>query len=255
MPRIRSIKPEFPQSESIGRLSRDARLLFILLWTHVDDEGRARAASRMLASLLYPYDNDVPTLIDTWLDELEDEQCIRRYEHEGSHYLEVVNWRKHQKIDKPSASRLPSFDEGSPVPREASRSLAPDLVSRTLDLGPRTKTLSAAPTVGGQKDFSPREENSQAPPQTNGHAKEYPEDFEEVWREYRVVGSPNSSKADGFKRWKKLSGVDRGDCWTGIVRYAVWLGEERRKRADYPAKHLATFISERGWEPFLEEPA
>ena len=31
--RIRTIKPEFPQSESVGRLSRDARLLFILVWS------------------------------------------------------------------------------------------------------------------------------------------------------------------------------------------------------------------------------
>ena len=56
MPRIRTIKPEFPQSESVGRLSREARLLFLLLFTLVDDAGRSRAASRMLASVLYPYD-------------------------------------------------------------------------------------------------------------------------------------------------------------------------------------------------------
>ena len=43
MPRIRTIKPEFPQSETIGRLSRDARLLFLQLFTLVDDAGRARA--------------------------------------------------------------------------------------------------------------------------------------------------------------------------------------------------------------------
>lgn len=33
MARIRTIKPEFPQSETMGRVSRDARLLFIQLWT------------------------------------------------------------------------------------------------------------------------------------------------------------------------------------------------------------------------------
>jgi hypothetical protein len=71
MGRIRTIKPEFPQSQSVGRLSRDARLLFILLWTIADDAGRARASSRMLASLLYPYDDDVPKLIEGWLQELE----------------------------------------------------------------------------------------------------------------------------------------------------------------------------------------
>ncbi len=135
MARIRSIKPEFPQSESTGRLSRDSRLLFIQLWTIVDDVGRARAASRMLASLLYPYDDDAPKLIDRWLDELEREHMIRRYEVDGSIYLEVVNWLKHQKIDHPSASRLPPFRETSRGLASDSGKLAPDLGPRTLDLG------------------------------------------------------------------------------------------------------------------------
>jgi hypothetical protein len=117
MARIRSIKPEFPQSESIGRLSRDGRLLFIQLWTLVDDEGRARAASRMLASLLYPYDDDAPALIGGWLSELEDADLIRRYEVSGTTYLEIVNWLKHQKIDRPSASRIPPFSTALAKPR------------------------------------------------------------------------------------------------------------------------------------------
>ena len=107
MARIRTIKPEFPQSETIGRLSRDARLLFVQLWTIADDEGRARASSRMLASLLFPYDDDASKLIDTWLNELESEGCIQRYESEGSTYLYVCNWLKHQKIDKPSKALFP----------------------------------------------------------------------------------------------------------------------------------------------------
>jgi hypothetical protein len=120
MARIRTIKPEFPQSESIGRLSRDARLLFILLWTVADDEGRCRAASRMLASLLYPYDDDAGQLISGWLAELEQHGKVRRYEVDGSAYLEIQKWKEHQKIDKPSASKLPPFREASPNIREAS---------------------------------------------------------------------------------------------------------------------------------------
>src|SRR5262252_9843067 len=109
MARIRTIKPEFPQSESIGRLSRDARLFFILLWTIADDAGIARANSRMLASLLYPYDDTAVELIPIWLTELEDEGCVRLYEVNGSHYLDIPNWLKHQKIDHPTPSKLPTF--------------------------------------------------------------------------------------------------------------------------------------------------
>lgn len=123
MARIRTIKPEFPQSETIGKLSRDARLLFIQLWTICDDSGRTRAASRMLSSLLYPYDDDARTLIPEWLIELDKAGCIRLYEVEGNSYLEIVKWASHQKIDRPSPSKFPAFDASSRAiakPREAS---------------------------------------------------------------------------------------------------------------------------------------
>ena len=128
MARIRTIKPEFPQSESIGKLSRDARLLFVQLWTIVDDAGRTRAASRMLASLLYPYDDDARSLIDGWLDELAAGNMIRLYEADGSRYLEIVKWLEHQKIDRPSPSKLPEYTQPLARPRDDSRSLDADLV-------------------------------------------------------------------------------------------------------------------------------
>ena len=72
----------------------------------------------MLASLLYPYDNDAASLIEGWLHELEDGDLIRRYEFNESQYLEVIKWLKHQKINRPSESRLPSFRDD--VPRDFS---------------------------------------------------------------------------------------------------------------------------------------
>lgn len=107
MARIRSIKPEFQQSQSMGRVSRDARLCFILLWPQCDDSGRIRANSRMLASILFPYDLDVHDKIDSWLAELENEGCIVRYQHDGNDYLAVCHF-EHQKIDHPKASKLPA---------------------------------------------------------------------------------------------------------------------------------------------------
>lgn len=147
MARIRTIKPEFVESESIGKLSRDARLLFVLLWTFVDDAGRARASSRLLASRLYPYDEDAPDLLDDWLGELEEGGHVRRYEVEGDMYLDIPKWLKHQKIDHASLSRLPEFREEFASPRE---SVAP----HTLDLGPRTSTKDLAPigVVAGATD-------------------------------------------------------------------------------------------------------
>lgn len=145
MARIRTIKPEFPQSESIGKLSRDARLLYIQLWTIVDDAGRARAASRMLASLLYPYDDEARDLMDGWLLELERGEHIRRYDVDGSQYLEITKWLEHQKIDRPSPSRLPEYREPSTRPRDSSRGLDADLVPSTVDLVPSTSAALQPP--------------------------------------------------------------------------------------------------------------
>ena len=111
MGRIRTIKPEFPQSESMGRVNRECRLCFILLFTLADDSGRLRGNSRMLASLLYPYDDDAKKYIDSWLTDLHEEGCITRYEIDGDQYIQINKWLQHQKIDKPSPSKIPVFDD------------------------------------------------------------------------------------------------------------------------------------------------
>jgi hypothetical protein len=126
MARIRSIKPEFPQSETMGRVSRESRLLFLQLFTVADDEGRLRGNSRMLASLLYPYDDDSRDLIEGWLGELESVGAIRRYVVEGDSYIDIPNWLKHQKIDHPSKSKFPAYSEEFANIREDSRKLAWD---------------------------------------------------------------------------------------------------------------------------------
>ena len=153
--RIRTIKPEFVESESVGKLSREARLLFILLWTFVDDSGRARASSRLLASRLYPYDEDAQKKIGGWLAELEEGGHVRLYEVDGDSYLDIPKWLKHQKIDRPSPSRLPEYIEDSPDTREDSRGLDAhtlDLVPSTLDLVPSTVDLGPSTVSSADAD-------------------------------------------------------------------------------------------------------
>lgn len=107
--RIRTIKPEFWESETLGKVSREARLLFVGLFSCCDDSGRTRGNSRLLASRLYPYDEDALRLLPGWLAELQAAKCVRVYEVEGETFLDIPNWLKHQKIDKPSPSKFPEF--------------------------------------------------------------------------------------------------------------------------------------------------
>ena len=198
--RIRTIKPEFPQSETIGKLSRDARLLFIQIWTIVDDDGRARAASRMLASLLYPYDDDAPNLIEGWLTELEGVGCIRRYEVESNCYLDIPKWTIHQRVDKPSKSRLPAYFA---KPRETSRNLAPDLGPSILDLGP--KDAATPPKSFSTKDCRSAELDLLTEAINGKHAD-----------------LPDGSKADLerqlFKRGKQVLGTNAGGLIKNLLK-------------------------------------
>ena len=166
MARIRSIKPEFPQSESMGNVSRDARLTFIQLWTIADDEGRLRGNSRMLASLLFPYDDDAPALIDTWLGELEAEGCIVRYKSGAQSYVQLCNWLIHQKIDKPSKSKIPPFVEPSRIlanPLEVSSEEGIKDQGRDQGEEGTTTTDASAPAAGGGGEASPESSNLDAP--------------------------------------------------------------------------------------------
>lgn len=163
MGRIRTIKPEFCLSESMSKLSHSARLTFILLWTFVDDSGRARGSSRVLASILYPYEPAVHEQIDGWLDELIEAGCLDFYEVDGSRYVQVRNWLKHQKIDHPSASKIPPL--ANPRDRLASVRdiLALDQGSGIRDLGPMELASSVAvfsspvsASTSTKEDFAPR---------------------------------------------------------------------------------------------------
>lgn len=229
MARIRSIKPEFPQSETVGRLSRDARLLFVQLWTIADDAGRARGASRMLASLLYPYDDDAPSLIIDWLTELEAKECIRRYEVDGAQYIEIVNWLKHQKIDRPSESRLPPYREGSTNAREHSRGL-------DADLGPRTETKDQ-----DQEDTSLR---SVALPAVKVSREEQPDDWP---MDYRV----QFWDAYPRKKAKKaaIKALDRIRK-SGEVTFTRLMAGVQKIPLDAPVfiPHPATWLNDGRWD-------
>jgi hypothetical protein len=77
----------------------------------------------LLASLLYPYDGDISKKVTEWINELSEQKCLTRYEIDGNTYIEVNKWTSHQKIDRPTDSKLPPFDESSRVIANTPRTL------------------------------------------------------------------------------------------------------------------------------------
>lgn len=231
MARIRTIKPEFPLSERVGKLSRDARLLFIQLWTIADDEGRTRAASRMLASLLYPYDDDVVDLIDGWLDELERHGSIRRYKVEGSTYLEICTWLEDQKIDRPTPSRIPPYREASRGLDEPSRKNMPDLGPWTLDQDQESLRSRAVADA------------------TRPNLREA---FQDFWLAYPKRDGANP-KAPAEKVF--IAAVKAGATPDDIVAGARRCAEKEHKNIGTPyIPQAIKWLRDRRWEDYLSEP-
>jgi hypothetical protein len=116
--RIRTIKPGFFTSEDVAALSFPARLTWIGLWTYVDDAGRGKANPRLIKAAIWPLDDDVDLeQVVEILADLEREGRVLLYEVDGVDYLEVIAWRVHQRIDRPTASTIPpppGFEPPSP---------------------------------------------------------------------------------------------------------------------------------------------
>ena len=108
--RIRSIKPEFWRSDDIAALSWDDRLLFIGLWSYVDDNGVGRDEEKLIAADLFALDDDPrETLarVSRGLSKLFSTGLIDRYIVDGRPFLYVTGWEKHQRVDKPQKERYP----------------------------------------------------------------------------------------------------------------------------------------------------
>jgi hypothetical protein len=114
--RIRSIKPEFWRSLDIAAI-RDwgTRLLFVGLWSYVDDNGVGVDRFALIAADLFADDlerepSETFARVSRGLQELSELGRIVRYTVDGKQYLSIVNWAKHQRIDSPNKPRYPLPD-------------------------------------------------------------------------------------------------------------------------------------------------
>lgn len=117
------MKPTFWSDEKVGLLARDARLTFLgLISAMADDHGRLSGAAKIVRGAVYPFDEDVSTRdVEEHIEALANAGLIERYQVNGSSYIHIKNWSRHQRVDKPSPSLLPEpphtvprvVDEGS----------------------------------------------------------------------------------------------------------------------------------------------
>jgi hypothetical protein len=109
--RIRTIKPEFWTHPVMTRQSDATKLLAVGLLNYADDEGYFYAEPRMVRAALRPFDED-STIVRRGLDDLSNIGFVSVCEH-SSHGLIglVLNFKKHQRVDRPAPSKIRSFYE------------------------------------------------------------------------------------------------------------------------------------------------
>lgn len=140
MARLRTVKPEYWTDELVGQCSIAARLLFVGTWNFADDYGGLARSAKQLKAQVFPYDNiDCEPLIQ----ELLAVGLLIEYEVDGKKYLHIRGFKKHQKVEKPAAPRIPLY-ETSPTTHRPLTDPSPSSSGSSLGSGVESSRVESS---------------------------------------------------------------------------------------------------------------
>jgi len=106
MTRKRMIDPKIWEDPGFNRLSIQARLLFIGMFSNADDDGYLRGDEGSLKRLIFGFDEVKKEDMGTWIIEVEAMGSVHFFEENNEKYVHLINWEKYQKQQKDR--RIPS---------------------------------------------------------------------------------------------------------------------------------------------------
>jgi hypothetical protein len=146
--RARSIKPGFFKNEDLAALGPYPKLLFAGLWLLADRKGRLEDRPPRIKGELFPYESRTNVVL--MLKRLEESGFILRYSVNGTKYIQILNFEKHQNPHiKESDSTIPAPCD-APTQHQTStvqKLLTPD--SLFSDSGLLTPDTPPYPPQGG----------------------------------------------------------------------------------------------------------
>lgn len=246
MARIRTIKPEFWSSEQIAECSPNARLLFIGMWNFCDDAGRCKCSPNEVRMRIYPGDRCGTDAVSEWINELVTNDLIQIYEVDGQLIIQVIQWDKHQRIDRPNPSKWPP----PPVPHSPSN-------RRTLDVGregkgkegrskkevyvsPEGSNAHPKRVRGGTEAVESRE-NGELPKKTQPHEIA----FEILWNRWQWRGTPKGPRWKALEAWQKhvvAAGIDLKSVLGAAGAYCA-----QCVHTETDTCHVVTWINQKRW--------
>jgi len=117
MARIRTIKPALFTSRTVSAYSDALFRTFTGLLCYVDDKGRGEDDPDLIKANVAPRLKRVtPRVIDAHLAELaaEADPPVCRYDVDGVRYLHLLGFGDHQRINRPTPSRIPPCPKHEP---------------------------------------------------------------------------------------------------------------------------------------------
>ena len=231
MARIRTIKPEFWRNPELSTVSAETALLAIGLLNVADDEGWFFANENLLKADIFPL-RECSLSIHGGLTDLSNIGYIRLFlTPDGRRYGHIVNFSKHQKINRPTPSKI----KGLQLLTEGSLSTHGGLTAGKERKG-KEKDIQQNAFAG---------ESLSAEPQNT--ANEIEVMFNTVWDLYgKKVDKAIALKS--FSRLKATPELFEKIC--SAVRVYVKSNPDVKFR-----KHLATYLNNRCWEDEVWMPA
>jgi len=205
MPRIRSLKPEHRQHRKVGKLSDFLYRLWVGMVCEADDEGRLVADADQLRVLVFGYFPKVTVEdVEAALQALAEVGLIRLYTVAGVRYAELPSWRDHQRIDRPTPSKLPAYEPsagshgGLPEPSASTRGGSEGIGREGKGSTTSPFGASAPPVENSTLFITGRPPSPAAPPTA-------PEAPSPSSAEARSAHEPATSKPAGGRRGRAAS--------------------------------------------------
>jgi hypothetical protein len=243
--RIRSIKPEFWRSDDITRLTREDRLLFIGLWSYVDDNGVGIDDYRSIAADLFALEDDQKEIRDfvrEGLATLSRALLIDRYELDGRHLLHIRTWKKHQRVDRPNKVRYseppPDYTPPTSGSRGDTEETREDVASDSREsprLEQRNRGTGEQRTTSATADAAPKSDDR----------------FDEFWAAY----PRKMQKQDARKAWAAVirKKVDPALVIDAARAHATQWQTERKETRFIP--YPASWLRAGSYDDQLEQPS
>lgn len=254
MPRIRTVKPEFFTSLTVASLPLEARLTFIGLWTHCDDEGRCVDDARLIKAAVWPLDDRLASDVELDLKALSESSLILRYKVGERSFLAVRSWREHQRINRPTPSRIPPPpDSDGTAPNGSDQQDHPRRPAETrsdVDLTHNSVSPHGAVTEDSPPERKGKERNREQGKEhrTGASARRTSAQADALFEQFWATYPRREAKGAARKAWDKAITRATPEAITaGAARYRDQPGRDPQYTA-----HPATWLNADRW---TDEPA